>query len=579
MPLSPGSLSQVSVTAVSDSLLATAPTGGTTPYSYQWYRATSSGFVPASSNAVSGATALTLNDSNLTPKTIYYYLQVQVDSAGTPASVTTSQLAVTTLAPQLNLSLANIFNISIATPQVGVGAFNTSNLVIFSREAYAATFGTLGYQIYLSPTQVGVDFGSSSNTFAMANAIFSQQPNILANGGYLVVIPYLSSAQTNTQLVSFPATPASGTFELSYNGSPSSAIQFNANAAAVQTAVQSIGALSSAQVSGSVAAGFTIVLDGVVGVGFVFTIVSNSLADSNNVSITPLVTLIVPGSSAETLDQAILRTEGLVQYFGVMTAEIPTQQVQLAAARVIQPINKLLMLVDNMVADIMPGGTLDLLRSGGFTQSRGLYYGDILANALIFMAGYSGRGFSTNFSGSNTTQTMHLKTLAGVQPDPSLTQSYLNLAVNAGADVYGNFQGVPKVFTSGANDFFDNQYNLQWFVGALLVAEVNSLAQTNTKIPQTEQGMDILKAAARQVSEQGVTNGFVAPGKWTNPSTFGNQADFLANIAQYGYYIYSVPLSQQSPAQRAARQAPLVQVAVKFAGAVQSGSMIVFVNP
>jgi hypothetical protein len=520
-----------------------------------------------------------LNDSNLTPKTVYYYLMVQVDSAGTPASVTTSQLAVTTLAPQINLSLANVFNISISTPQVGFGAYNTSNLVIFSREAYASSFGTLGYQIYLSPTQVGIDFGSSSNTFAMANAIFSQQPNILANGGYLVIIPYLNNAQTNTQLVSFPATPAAGAFVLTYNSLSSSSISFNGNAAAVQTAVQTISGLGSAQVSGSFSDGFTIVLDGVVGAGFPFTVTSNTLVDSNNVSVVPVVTLLVPGSSAETLDQAILRTQGLIQYFGIMTAEIPVQQVQLAAARVVQPLNKLLMLVDNTVADIMPGGTLDLLRSGGFTQSRGLYYGDVLANALVYMAAYSGRGFSTNYSGSNTTQTMHLKTLAGVQPDPSLSQSYLNLAINAGADTYPSLQGVPKVFTSGANDFFDNQDNLQWLVGALLVAEVNSLAQTNTKIPQTEQGMDILKAAARQVCEQAVTNGFVAPGKWTNPTTFGNQADFLANIAQYGYYIYSVPISQQSPSQRQARVAPLVQVAIKYAGAIQSGSMIVYVNP
>lgn len=98
MPLTPGSLSQVAVSDVSDSLLSSAAVSGTTPYAYQWYRATSSaGFVPAASLAVSGATSLALSDSGLTPGTVYYYKVVAIDSAATPATVSTSALTVTTL--------------------------------------------------------------------------------------------------------------------------------------------------------------------------------------------------------------------------------------------------------------------------------------------------------------------------------------------------------------------------------------------------------------------------------------------------------------------------------------------------
>ena len=50
----------------------------------------------------------------------------------------------------------------------------------------------------------------------MANALFSQQPNILANQGYLVVIPFLATAQVAQQTVTIPLSsgglpPASGT--------------------------------------------------------------------------------------------------------------------------------------------------------------------------------------------------------------------------------------------------------------------------------------------------------------------------------------------------------------------------------
>jgi hypothetical protein len=200
-------------------------------------------------------------------------------------------------------------------------------------------------------------------------------------------------------------------------------------------------------------------------------------------------------------------------------------------------------------------------------------------NDLIFMASYAGRALSTNFTGSNTTQTMHLKALAGVQPDPTITQTILNTAIAAGADTYISLQGVPSVFCSGANTFFDRVYNLQWFVGALQVAGFNYLATTSTKVPQTEAGMDGLKGAYRSVCEQGVTNQYGAPGSWNSPTVFGNPSDLILNVAQRGYYIYSTPIAQQSQTNRVARQAPLVQIAFKEAGAIQSSTVIVNVNP
>lgn len=477
-----------------------------------------------------------------------------------------------------NLSISNVINVSVATPQTGLSAYNTGNLAIFSRDTYAASFGSAGYKIYLGPTQVGVDFGTSSNTYKMALAIFSQQPNILANGGYLVVIPYTATAQDQIAVISFPGTPASGTWEISYNSNATTALAYNVAAAAVQTALRLVTGLSSCLVTGSVAAGFTIDA-GSSGIGYPFLIVANSLVDSNSVAITPVVTVSQPGSTAETMDHAILRTQGIVSYFGVMTAEIPSQIVMLATAALIQTQNMIGFFTSYTAADVANAGMLDLLRSGGFTQSRGLFYDDVLATALTFMAAYAGLGLSTNFNGSLTTQTMNLKTLNTINPDPNITQTIQTNCVNAGVDTYVSIQGVPKVLCQGANDFFDNQYNLQWLSGALVVAYFNALAQTNTKIPQTENGMGIIKGGLRAVMEQGVANGFIAPGSWTSSTFFGNQANLIQNVAQRGYYIYSSPISQQLPAVRVTRAAPLVQIAAKFAGAIQSGTVVVYVNP
>ena len=110
------------------------------------------------------------------------------------------------------------------------------------------------------------------------------------------------------------------------------------------------------------------------------------------------------------------------------------------------------------------------------------------------------------------------------------------------------------------------------------MAGFNYLATTNTKIPQTEGGMDGLKGAYRNVCQQAVANQFAAPGSWNSGTTFGNQAQLLLNVSQFGYYIYSTPISQQSQTDRSNRVAPLVSIALKLAGAIQSSTVVVYIN-
>jgi hypothetical protein len=195
-----------------------------------------------------------------------------------------------------------------------------------------------------------------------------------------------------------------------------------------------------------------------------------------------------------------------------------------------------------------------------------------------FKWAYAGRGMSTNFSAINVASTMHLKNLAGVSSDSGMNQTLLNAAKAVGADVYVNIAGQACVMSFGANEFYDDVYNLDWLVGALEVAGFNYLRQTGTKIPQTEQGMDGLKAAYRRVCSQAVSNGFIAPGSWTGSDTFGDPEDFKRNITDFGFYIYSQPVALQPVADRNAREAPVVQIAIKFAGAIHSTDVIVNVN-
>lgn len=102
MALTAGTLSQLSVSSNSDSLAATAATGGTGPYTQQWYRSTATGFTPGAGNLIAGATALTLMDTGLTPNTQYFYKVVYTDTGNAGATITSAQLAVATTAASLN---------------------------------------------------------------------------------------------------------------------------------------------------------------------------------------------------------------------------------------------------------------------------------------------------------------------------------------------------------------------------------------------------------------------------------------------------------------------------------------------
>lgn len=71
-----------------------AASGGTAPYTYQWYRDTTPGFTASGANDVVGATSTTLNDTGLTAATTYYYKVISTDNVA--ATVTSNEVSVTT---------------------------------------------------------------------------------------------------------------------------------------------------------------------------------------------------------------------------------------------------------------------------------------------------------------------------------------------------------------------------------------------------------------------------------------------------------------------------------------------------
>jgi hypothetical protein len=184
-----------------------------------------------------------------------------------------------------------------------------------------------------------------------------------------------------------------------------------------------------------------------------------------------------------------------------------------------------------------------------------------------------------NFNGENTAQNLNMKEFTAITPD-DLTQTEISNAQKVGLSVYVPFKGgiVSKVLESGANDFGDNRYNLIAFENSVQTAVFNLLGGTATKIPQTIRGINQILDTVEAVSQRFVRVGVFGPGEWSSPDSFGDIGVFKRSIRDKGFYWLAGSLATQPQADREARKSPVIQGAVKLAGAINKVDIIVFVN-
>jgi hypothetical protein len=488
------------------------------------------------------------------------------------------------------LDINNVIQVTLLSALRGLSDVNTSVLALITdEEPIPADYGA--YQIYRNPTGVADDFGIDSETYRLAVKAFSQSPNMLSGGGYLVIIPRDQTAAAVAATIlgsnAVDLTKLTGTaYELraAVDGGAAADLTIGSiDSSSLETAEASLNSyeLETAglvfEVTGEVAAALITLKSAITGATSAITL----SAATTGTDIAPLLGIALKtatGAAAgvERVKDAILRTYQSVAYFGIILNEKMTDAALLEVANIVQTMDKLLIVGSSTVGDIV--GVFKTIKDAGLTHTRCLYYSNSEADALDFAAGYAGRGLSINFSGTNTAHTMHLKEVIGMVADPGLTQTVLTSAKNNGVDTYADLGGVPKVFTSKENQFFDQVYSRLAFKLRTQVAGFNYLAQTNTKIPQTQPGMIGYNNAYRKVCEQFVSNGVFAPGKWNSPTTFGNPEDHIRNIAEVGYFVYSVPISQQSQTDREARIAPSTYIACKDSGAMHFGDVTVQVE-
>lgn len=188
-----------------------------------------------------------------------------------------------------------------------------------------------------------------------------------------------------------------------------------------------------------------------------------------------------------------------------------------------------------------------------------------------------GRMSTVNFEGSNTTITLKFKQCPGVVAENLTSNQYAQLKTNC-VNVFAAFQNDSSILQEGVCSsgwFIDEIHGLDWLQNRVETDLWNVLYTTTTKVGQDEAGMNLLVATVTKSLEQGVRNRLLAPGVW-NGDSFG--ALQTGDTLSTGFYVYIMPLAEQSQSDREARKAPPIQVAAKLSGAVHFVDVTITVN-
>ena len=488
------------------------------------------------------------------------------------------------------IALTNVINVSLSALPQGLTKYKTNNIALFSNESRSNNNSP--YIAAVSAADVEVAYGKDSLTAKMARAIFTPAFNLRTGEGTLFVFPYngvnaidastTTGSMTTTKLNAFKSV-SSGDLTLTIDGAD--VVKTGMDFRNITTADDIVEILNNQgfdcdiEVVETDKIKFSSRIAGTTGSIAIKATTGGTGTDisGTNYLNKSSVTDVAGANATGSLIDAVNTASQQAFFGGILTTQNCDNAIIQANATAIQSTDHIYYEVTRSLPNMATLGAA--IKAAGNGKTRLLAYSGTTAKQAI--ATYATIASSTNYTGTDTCITMNLKTLTGILPDLSLNQTYVEQAKANGVDIYGSLEGLGIVFSNNNNGYTDDITGQLWLKKDLEVTGFNYLRKTNTKIPQTEAGLAGLKNAYETSLLQGVTNGFIGTGiGWGDDVAvpFGNPEDFRRNILEKGYYIYSLPISQQSQADREERKAPIIQIAIKCAGAIHSSNVIVNIS-
>ncbi|HCT2143216.1 TPA: DUF3383 domain-containing protein [Raoultella ornithinolytica] len=274
--------------------------------------------------------------------------------------------------------------------------------------------------------------------------------------------------------------------------------------------------------------------------------------------------------AVETLLQAVNASLQYTNWYGLAIADsadlVEADVISVAAAIEASSLSRILAVTTDDVNVLVAGNTDNIgykLKAAGYGRTFWQYSSSSKYAAISAF----GRAFTVNFTGNNTTITLKFKTEPGVTYETlTTTQAAAIDAINGNVYVYyANDTAIIQQGVMANGDFFDERHGLDWLQNYVQTNLYNLLYTSATKIPQTDAGVTRLMTNVEASLDQAVNNGLVAPGVW-NGGPIGQiqSGDTLTK----GYYVYADAVSSQAQSDREARKSPVIQAAIKLAGAI-----------
>ena len=493
-------------------------------------------------------------------------------------------------------NINRIINVALLPEGRAVATDNMNVICIMTSETGNGVLSSKNrYQVYSSSAAVDADFGTNSKTAAFARTVFGTKPNATDFGGALVVGFYRKEPEaipaTAGVLMGAPITDwealqliEDGEFQIAIDGEAPQNVTIDGTGFA--TLADYVSAINGA------ITGATVELN----TNQQIIITSQTTGAASSVQFaeagggTDISTLLglAEGTGATSVDgedDGVANPESQLQALTAVKAQVNIKGAcfidniadpnvsGIAAWSVANSVLVYEVFSGNKYLNLDNNNPAWTVKLAGQSNFRCLYS---KAGNRAMAASYMARLHTVNFNAQNSAMTMQLKELA--VPAEEYSETELDKAQAVGLDVYTTFKNEPAVVSSGANDFPDNVYNLAAFVDHVQVGLFNLLKLTPTKIPQTIEGGLQIVDTAEKVSRRFVRAGVFAPGAWSNPAYFGDRETFERAIEQSGFYWMIGSFAEQDQADRQARKSPVLQGAVKNAGAIHSVSAIINFN-
>lgn len=288
-------------------------------------------------------------------------------------------------------------------------------------------------------------------------------------------------------------------------------------------------------------------------------------------------TTAVAGAPAESLEEAFVALlDSTAWYAAILAAPAETDDILGVAALIEAAAPSRVLAVTSQDTQELVSGASTLgsqLSEKAFQHTLCVYS----SSSPYAAASVVGRMSTVDFQGSNTTITLKFKQLPGISPE-YLTTSQANALQEKNVNVFAAYENDTSILQEGVMSggwYIDERHGLDWLQNQVETDLWNLLYTSTTKVGQDERGATAIVSTINSSLEIAVRNGLVGPGVWNGDSVGAlARGDTLTT----GYYVYMVPFDEQSQADREARKAPPVQIAVKLVGAVHSIDVTITVN-